>query len=294
MPSGGTARPRDEHFAFVAQQAQEHPTGRFGSIVSNTSSHNGGEQTSSIPEIPSQASPSEEHIRDTLDAAIRKLDGDMPIMVNRPAGVQVNSGRNVQMNLPLPERFNPEQDSWHTWKKALIYFFRTIRLPDILTEVGSQRYSLDIHSNVITMLMRIIPESDRAWIVERDDQNCPDTVYDVWKYLDLRYGTKNQMRLHEKLIAYDHVQQGAQESTIDYVLRLKRTVEELATLGHTVDPLTHKLKLLRINPTKGTGQDVHDMFISTLRTMITTLSTEEIEEKLIMHQHSLMEQHRAT
>jgi hypothetical protein len=28
--------------------------------------------------------------------------------------------------------------------------------------------------------------------------------------------------------------------------------------------------------------------------MITTLSTEEIEEKLIMHQHSLMEQHRAT
>jgi hypothetical protein len=144
------------------------------------------------------------------------------------------------------------------------------------------------------MLMRIIPESDRAWIVERDDQNSPDTVYDVWKYLDLRYGTRNQMRLHEKLIAYEHMQQGPQESTVDRVLRLKRTVEELATLGHTVDPLTHKLKLLRVHPTKGTGQDVHDMFISTLRTMITAISTEEIEEKLIMHQQSLIEQQRAT
>jgi hypothetical protein len=276
----------------------EPPRGASGTGFGNTSL-NGGERPQYPSEIePATASPEvsqgQEPRRDLLLSTIRQTWEEIPLTVNQPGGVRVTGGRNVSMNLPLPERFDPEKDSWHTWKKSLIYFFRTIRLPDILTEYGSEMYSLDVHSNVITLLMKIIPESDRAWIVERDDQDRPDTVYNIWKYLDLRYGTRNQMRLHEKLIAYEHVQQGPQESTIDYVLRLKRTVEELATLGHAVDPLTHKLKLLRLNPTAGTGQDVHDMFVSTLRTMITTLSTEEIEDKLIMHQQSLHEQKRAT
>jgi hypothetical protein len=290
--ASGTARPRDANIAFTAQQAMRPMNSRpdpirFGSSLPGTSG------AAPPSDIAFEENPSEGEIRRTVSSILERLD-EMPITVNRPAGVQVQSGRNVSMNLPLPEKFNPETDSWHTWHKALVYFFRTIRLPDILTEEGSARYSMDIHSNVITMLLRIIPESDRAWIVERDDQNNPDTVYSVWKYLALRYGTRNQMRLHEKLIAYEHIAQGQQESTTDYVLRLKRTVEDLATLGHHVDPLTHKLKLLRVNPTRGTGQDVHDMFISTLRTMITTLSIEDIEERLIMHQQSLLEQQRAT
>jgi hypothetical protein len=67
----------------------------------------------------------------------------------------------------------------------------------------------------------------------------------------MRYGTCHQQRLHDKLITYEYVQQDAQESITNYVLRLKRLVEELKTLGHAVDPLTHKLKLLRVNPTQG-------------------------------------------
>jgi hypothetical protein len=89
--------------------------------------------------------------------------------------------------------------------------------------------------------------------VERDDHEHPDKVYDVWKYLDMRYGTRQQQRLHEKLLAYEYVQQAAQESITHYVLRLKRIVEELKTLGHAVDPLTHKLKILRVNRTTTCG-----------------------------------------
>jgi phage-related protein len=102
------------------------------------------------------------------------------------------------------------------------------------------------------------------------------------------------MRLHEKLMACENVLQEQQESTADYVIRLKRTVEELATRGHKVDPLTHKLKLLRVHPMRGTGQDVLDMFVSNLRELIEDLHVEKIKEKLIVHQQSLLEQQRAT
>jgi hypothetical protein len=144
------------------------------------------------------------------------------------------------------------------------------------------------------MLLRIIPEVDRAWIVERDDSEHPDRVYDVWKYLDMRYGTRHQQRLHDKLVAYEYVQQDAQESITNYVLRLKRLVEELKTLGHAVDPLTHKLKLLRVNPTQGVNQAVHDMHMTNLRSVMEDLTIEAIEDKLIMYQQLLLEQQRAS
>jgi hypothetical protein len=216
------------------------------------------------------------------------------LAVNRPHSVQVSGSNNVTMNIPLPEKFVPDQDSWHTWKKSLEYFFRTINLPRILTQEGCTLYPLDVHSRIITMLLRIIPEVDRAWIVERDDHEHPDKVYDVWKYLDMRYGTRQQQRLHEKLLAYEYVQQAAQESITDYVLRLKRIVEELKTLGHAVDPLTHKLKLLRVNPAQGINQAVHDMHMTNLRSVMEELSIESIEDKLIMYQQLLHEQQRAT
>jgi hypothetical protein len=131
--------------------------------------HHGGAHSHFPPEImPAQASPEvsqgQDPIRDSLLSVVNQTTGDFPLTVNSAAGVRVYSGRNVSMNLPLPEQFDPKKDSWHTWKKSLVYFFRTIRLPDIRTEWGSDIYSLDIHSNGITRAVqnRRIPEILRS------------------------------------------------------------------------------------------------------------------------------------
>jgi hypothetical protein len=63
-------------------------------------------------------------------------------------------------------------------EKVLQYFFRTKNLPDIVAPQGSTLYALDIHIRIITMLLRTIPEVDRAWIAGRDSEH-PDCVYIV-------------------------------------------------------------------------------------------------------------------
>lgn len=196
----------------------------------------------------------------------------------------------IMLRVPMPDRFDPARHSWHTWKRSLLFFLRSMKLPYILEPEGAHEYTVDVHSNVIALLIQVLPESDKAWIVARDDTAAPDSVYTVWKYLEMRYGAHNEHRLHSKLSEYDMLVHKSNESTTDYVIRVKRLTEELYTLGHKVDPLTHKLKLLKVKPTAGTTQDVHDVFISTIRTQLKDLFVEDIEQKLITHEHSLREQ----
>jgi hypothetical protein len=84
----------------------------------------------SIEDVP-QGRTGESLRHQTLNVPHQQIgvSNQIQLAVNRPQGVQINGGNNVTMNIPLPDQFDPEKDSWNIWKKSLQYFFRTINLP---------------------------------------------------------------------------------------------------------------------------------------------------------------------
>jgi hypothetical protein len=46
------------------------------------------------------------------------VQNQIQLAVKRPQGVQINGGNNVTMNIPLPDKVDPEKDSWNIWKKS--------------------------------------------------------------------------------------------------------------------------------------------------------------------------------
>jgi hypothetical protein len=190
----------------------------------------------------------------------------------------------INLSLPYPAKFDPEKDNWLLWESSVQMFIDRIGLDrSILQQQHTDLFTPEEHSTVLGILTQVSPDTDGLWFIKLGFK----WAHEAWDELCKAYGLRADITVQSKLLAFDSSAQRPNESIKNWVVRLHREVKEISLMSsETVPTSTHKIKLLRIQPTQG-NELLFRNLLASLRTRLHLLTLTQLEEELINFEEGL-------
>ena len=108
-----------------------------------------------------------------------------------------NKSGTINLSIPFPSTFNPDNDQWLLWRSSVEMFVDRIGIDrSILQEQHCELFTPEEHSTVLGILTQVAPETDGLWFTKLGLQ----WAYQAWDELARSYGQRAAIAVQQKCL----------------------------------------------------------------------------------------------